>query len=164
MRSAIPDELARRVVKFARPLNAPNQNAAWAGAQSRPPSDLPNQSDWYQNFSNADEVKNPPKASVEVVKLGNVNASKLVLEPGWKWSTCIKPTVGGESCQAGHVGVVISGSMTCTSDDGSEITVGAGDAYYFAPGHDGWVNGNEPCVLYEIVEGGKDFGPWKHAH
>ena len=31
-------------------------------------------------------VKNPPKASVQVVKLGNVNASKIVLEPGWKWS------------------------------------------------------------------------------
>ena len=109
-------------------------------------------------------MKTPPNARVEVVKLGNVNASKLVLEPGWRWSTCIKPTVGGESCQAGHIGVVISGSMTCTHDDGSEITVGAGDAYFFAPGHDGWVNGDEPCVLYEIIEGGKDFGPWTHAH
>ena len=86
------------------------------------------------------------------------------MEPGWKWSTCIKPTVGGDSCQAGHVGVVISGSMTVKHDDGSEITVGAGDAYYFAPGHDGWVNGDEQCIVYEIVEGGKDFGPWKHAH
>ena len=62
------------------------------------------------------------------------------------------------------MGVVISGSMTCTHGDGSEITVGAGDAYCFAPGHDGWVNGNEPCVLYEIVEGSKDYGPWKQAH
>ena len=35
-------------------------------------------------FSSAYEVKNPPKANVEVVKLGDVNASKLVLEPGWK--------------------------------------------------------------------------------
>ena len=54
--------------------------------------------------------------------------------------------------------------MTCVHDDRSEITVGAGDAYYFAPGHNGWVNGDTPCVLYEIVEGGKDFGPQKHAH
>ena len=94
-----------------------------------------------KNFNDADEVKNPPKAKVEVVKLGNVNASKLVLQPGWVWSECIKPTVGG-----------------------SKIEVGPGDAYYFAPGHDGWVIGDEPCVMYEIVEGGKDFGPWKHAH
>ena len=86
---------------------------------------------YAKNFSDADEVKTPPKARVEVVKLNNVNASKLVLEPGWKWSTCIKPTVGGDSCQAGHVGVVISGSMTVKHDDGSEITVGAGDAYHF---------------------------------
>ena len=107
---------------------------------------------YAKNFSDADEVKTPPKARVEVVKLNNVNASKLVLEPGWKWSTCIKPTVGGDSCQAGHVGVVISGSMTVKHDDGSEITVGAGDAYYFAPGHDGWVNGDEQCIVYEIVE------------
>ena len=39
-----------------------------------------------QKLSDADEVKNPPKAKVEVVKLGNVNASKLVLQPGWVWS------------------------------------------------------------------------------
>ena len=44
------------------------------------------------------------------------------------------------------------------------MTVGAGDAYYFAPGHDGWVIGNEPCVLYEIVEGGKNLVPWKRTH
>ena len=53
-----------------------------------------------------------------------------------------------------------------TNDDGS-VNNGRtkiGDAYYFAPGHDGWVNGDEPCVLYEIIEGGKDFGPWTHAH
>ena len=119
---------------------------------------------YSKNFNDADEVKNPPKAKVQVVKLGNVNASKLVLEPGWKWSECIKPTVGGDSCQAGHVGVVISGRLACTHDDGSKIEVGPGDAYYLAPGHDGWVIGDEQCVMYEIVEGGKDFGPWKHAN
>ena len=36
---------------------------------------------YSKNFNDADEVKNPPKAKVQVVKLGNVNASKLVLEP-----------------------------------------------------------------------------------
>ena len=118
---------------------------------------------YKKSFSDADEVKSPPKAHVEVVKFGNMTASKIVLEPGWKWSECIRPTVGGDSCQAGHVGVVMSGQMHCTHDDGSEITVSAGDAYYFAPGHDGWVLGDEPCVTYEIVEGGKDFGPWKSA-
>jgi hypothetical protein len=30
-----------------------------------------------KNFNNADEVKTPPKARVEILKLGNVTASKL---------------------------------------------------------------------------------------
>ena len=37
----------------------------------------------------------------------------------------------------------------------------AGDAYYFAPGHDGWVVGDEPVIGYEFSDTGKDFGPWK---
>ena len=108
-------------------------------------------------------MKEPPKARVEIVKLGNVNATKLVVQPGWVWSECIQPIVGGHSCQAGHIGVVISGRLGCSHDDGSKIEVGPGDAYYFAPGHDGWVIGDEQCVMYEFVEGGKDFGPWTSA-
>ena len=38
---------------------------------------------YSKNFNDADEVESS-KAKVQVVKLGNVNASKLVLEPGWK--------------------------------------------------------------------------------
>ena len=109
------------------------------------------------------DVDAASEGETEVVKLGNMNASRLVLQPGWRWSECIKPVVGGDSCQAGHVGVIVAGQMTCIHDDGSEITVKAGDAYYFAPGHDGWVDGDEPCIMYEIVETGKDFGPWKSA-
>ena len=53
-------------------------------------------------FRDADEMKTPPKAHVSVVKLGDMNASKLILEPGWKWSDCIQPIVGGDIGQAGH--------------------------------------------------------------
>ena len=74
-----------------------------------------------------------------------------------------QPAVGGHSCQAGHVGVIIQGTLKCAHDDGSEIEVSAGDAYYFAPGHDGWVVGDETVIAYEIMDSGKDFGPWKTA-
>ena len=116
---------------------------------------------YAKNFNDADEVKNPPKASVQVVKLGNVNASKIVLEPGWKWSECIKPTVGGDSCQAGHVGVVVQGEMRVKHDDGSEDYFKAGDAYYLAPGHDGWIVSDDEFISYEFTSDQKDFGPWK---
>ena len=118
---------------------------------------------YSKNFDNADEVKTPPKARVDIVQLGNINASKLVLQPGWVWSECIKPTVGGHSCQAGHVGVITQGKLMCVHNDGTEVLAEAGDAYYFAPGHDGWVVGDETVIAYEIVGAGKDFGPWKTA-
>ena len=51
----------------------------------------------------------------------------------------------------------------CKHNDGSELLAEAGDAYYFAPGHDGWVVGDETVIAYEIVGAGKDFGPWKTA-
>ena len=90
-----------------------------------------------KSFADADEVKAPPKTHAATVKLGNINATKLVLEPGWKWSECVKPAVGGDSCQAGHVGVIVQGQLKCVHDDGSEIVASASDAYYFAPEHNG---------------------------
>ena len=94
-----------------------------------------------KNFNNADEVRTPDKTKAEVVELGNVTAMKITLEPGWRWSECIKPVVGTESCQKRHVGMLVSGKMK---------VVNAGDAYVFEPGHDGWVIGDEPAVGYEF--------------
>ena len=34
--------------------------------------------------------------------------------------------------------MILQGTLTVVHDDGSEITVSAGDAYSFAPGHDAW--------------------------
>ena len=116
---------------------------------------------YSKNFEDPDEVKEPPKTHAATVKLGNMSATKIVLQPGWKWSECVKPVVGGDSCAAGHVGVIIQGQMQCVHDDGSQIIASAGDAYYFAPGHDGWVIGDEPVIGYEFSDTDKDFGPWK---
>jgi hypothetical protein len=118
---------------------------------------------YKKSFNDADEVKTPPKAHVSVVKLGTMNASKMLLEPGWKWSDCIKPLVGGDSCRAGHIGVITQGKLMCVHDDGTETLVEAGDAYYFAPSHDGRVVGDETVIAYEIVDGCRDYGPWTSA-
>ena len=53
--------------------------------------------------------------------------------------------------------------MICINDDGTEVSVSEGDAYIFAPGHDGWVTSEVPFVGYEILGSGKDFGAWKKA-
>ena len=104
-----------------------------------------------KNFDNPDETMTPPKTRVDNVDLGNgQTAMRIKAEPGWKWSECIKPAVKTDSCEKPHFGVCVSGKMLVTHDDGSSVEVGPGDAYAFAPGHDGEVISNEPFVGYEF--------------
>jgi hypothetical protein len=103
-----------------------------------------------KSFDAPDESRTPDKTKVDVVDLGSAKAARLTAQPGWKWSDCIKPVVGGESCQARHVGTVASGRLHVTHNDGSDVEVGPGDAYVIEPGHDAWVLGSEPFVAYEF--------------
>ncbi|HXY94134.1 MAG TPA: cupin domain-containing protein [Acidimicrobiia bacterium] len=103
-----------------------------------------------KNFGSPDERRAPDKTSVEVVDLGSVKAARMTLEPGWRWSECIKPVVGTESCQTHHVGTATAGQLRVRHDDGTEIDVGPGDAYVIEPGHDAWVVGSDPFVCYEF--------------
>jgi hypothetical protein len=106
-----------------------------------------------KRFENADEVRQVPKANVEVLNLGEATAMRGTFEPGWKWSECVKPIVGTNSCEVEHLGYVVSGTMMIRMDDGSEITFNPGDAAYIPPGHDAWVPGNEPCVFLDFQGG-----------
>ena len=101
-------------------------------------------------FHAPDETRTPDKTQVDVVKMGGTTAARLTLEPGWKWSECIKPIAGTESCQVRHVGVVQSGRIHVSHEDGSEGEIGAGEAYVIEPGHDAWVVGDETFVGFEF--------------
>jgi len=103
-----------------------------------------------KRFDEADEVRTPDKTRVEVVDLGGIKAARMSMQPGWKWSECIKPVAGTDSCQAHHVGVVVSGTLHVVLDDGTEGDAVAGVAYEIKPGHDAWVVGDEPFVAYEF--------------
>src|SRR5437016_1962234 len=73
-----------------------------------------------RQFDAPDESRTPAKAKVDVIDLGAAKAARMALEPGWRWSECIKPVVGGDSCQAHHVGVIVSGAMHVVHNDGTE--------------------------------------------
>ncbi len=103
-----------------------------------------------KNFDAADETRTPAKTRVEVVHLGPAKAARLRFEPGWRWSECIKPVAGTESCQATHVGAMMSGRLHIVHDDGLEADLGPGDGYRIAPGHDAWVVGDEPAICFEF--------------
>jgi hypothetical protein len=103
-----------------------------------------------RSFDDADETRTPEKTTIDVVRLGTVSAARFRFEPGWRWSECIKPVVGTDSCQVRHVGVVESGRMHVVHDDGTEADFGPGTAYVIEPGHDAWITGDEPFVGYEF--------------
>ena len=103
-----------------------------------------------KSFDEPDERRTPDKSEVQVVDLGSVKAARMTLQPGWRWSECIKPLVGTPSCQIHHVGTVASGQLRVHHEDGTEVQVGPGDAYVIEPGHDAWVIGSEPFVAYEF--------------
>ena len=104
-----------------------------------------------KNFSNPDKTKNPEKTDMRIIDLAGTKMARIEVQPGWKWSECIKPIIKTESCQAKHIGIVQSGKMKLAHEDGSELEVGPGDAYIFEPGHDAWVLGDEPFVSLEFT-------------
>ena len=62
-----------------------------------------------KSFDKAVEVNdNFNNAKIEAVKVGIQRLMKLTLQPGWQWSKDIKQTVGGDSCQATHLGITVS--------------------------------------------------------
>jgi uncharacterized cupin superfamily protein len=44
----------------------------------------------------------------------------------------------------------MSGKICARMDDGTEIKYSAGDAYHISPGHDAWVEGDNPVTAYEF--------------
>lgn len=102
------------------------------------------------SFDSPDETRTPDKTKIDVVNLAGATAARTTFQPGWKWSECIKPVAGTESCQARHVGSAISGRLHVLHEDGTETEIGPGDAFVIEPGHDGWVVGDEPYVALEF--------------
>jgi quercetin dioxygenase-like cupin family protein len=98
-----------------------------------------------------DEVRTPNKTRVEVVRLKDYTMGRFIFQPGWRWSECVKPVVKTDSCQAGHVGYAVSGSIKVRMTDGSETTIKPGMSYTIPPGHDAWVEGNEAFVGLEMM-------------
>ena len=57
-----------------------------------------------RDFDSPDESRTPDKTKIDVVHLGGTTTARFAMEPGWSWSSCVKPVAGTESCQAAHTG------------------------------------------------------------
>lgn len=102
-----------------------------------------------KNLTSPDETLEFPGIRVQQVDLGDVTVGHVVTEPGWRWSTHVRPHVGGDWCEARHVGVVLSGRFEVVMRDGTTLQFGALDVFEIPPGHDGYTLGDEPCVQIE---------------
>jgi hypothetical protein len=103
-----------------------------------------------KNLSKPDELRSFDKGKVELATLGGVTFGRATLQPGWKWSTCLKPIVKTKSCEAPHLQYHVAGRLHVLMDDGSAQEFGPGEVSLLPPGHDAWVVGNEPVVVIDI--------------
>jgi class 3 adenylate cyclase len=102
-----------------------------------------------KSLEKPDEVLEFPKLTVRVVELGDITVGHFVNEPGWSWTECMRPTVGGDWCQARHLGMVLSGRLGVEFEDGTTFEIGPQEVFDIPPGHNGWVIGDEPVVQVE---------------
>jgi mannose-6-phosphate isomerase-like protein (cupin superfamily) len=105
-----------------------------------------------RDFDAPDESRTPDKTRSDIVHLSGTAVARLTLEPGWSWAECIKPVAGTESCRHRHLGVVQSGRMRITHDDGTTVEIGPGDAYVIEPGHNAEILGDDRFVGYEFEQ------------
>lgn len=103
-----------------------------------------------KSFSKPDEVREFPKGRLEIARIGGTIVGRSTFEPGWRWSTSVKPIAKTASCQAAHFGYLVSGVLATRMDDGTEFEARAGDMVLIPSGHDGWVVGSEPVVFVDF--------------
>lgn len=87
---------------------------------------------------------------VDVVRTGNSRVKRLVYPVGFRWSKDVKPVIGTELCEHAHVGFLAAGRLTIQYRDGETEDYIAPQVVAIAPGHDGWVVGEEPAILIQF--------------
>ena len=87
---------------------------------------------------------------VDVVQTGNSRVKRLVYPVGFRWSKDIKPMVKTDLCQHAHVGFLAAGHLAIQYADGVVEEYVAPQVVAIAPGHDGWVVGQEPTILIQF--------------
>jgi hypothetical protein len=103
------------------------------------------------SFARPEELRTFEKGRVELVTIGGTTFGRATFQPGWRWSTCVKPLAKTESCEAPHLQYHVAGRIRVVMDDGSEEEFGPGDISLLPPGHDAWVVGAEPVVVVDIA-------------
>jgi hypothetical protein len=87
---------------------------------------------------------------VDVAPAGSGRIKRVIYQPGFRWSTHMKKSVGTDLCMHAHVGFIARGRIGVRYGDGTTVEFAAPQVVVVEPGHDGWVIGDEPAVLIEV--------------
>jgi len=98
-----------------------------------------------------DETRTLPNGRTDIWNLGDFVVGRITFEPGWRWSTDVKPIAQTDWCEYHHLGLVMEGILHYITPDGLEMEVGPGMLYEILPGHDAWVVGDQAVIQYDFA-------------
>jgi class 3 adenylate cyclase len=110
-----------------------------------------------KSLDRPDEVRAFPHGEGRMFRVGPLLIGRADLQPGWRWSVDVKPLASTASCQIHHLQILISGRFRAEMDDGEAADFEPGDVFEVPPGHDAWVLGDEPVVVYDVFGNVEDF-------
>ena len=110
-----------------------------------------------KRFEKPEEVRDVPKARLDVVELDDVVVGRMEMQPGWRWSVDVSPIAQTALCMYHHMGYALSGVLRTEMADGTMLDVRPGDVYEIPPGHDAWVVGDVPFVGVDFA-GARTWG------
>jgi hypothetical protein len=102
------------------------------------------------SFSNPFETRRFPLGKIDLVKIDGAIIGRAIFEPGWKWSTSVKPIANTKSCEASHFQYHLSGTLRIIMDDGTKFDAKPGDVSLLPSGHDAFVIGDEAVVVVDF--------------
>lgn len=102
---------------------------------------------YVRRFDQADELFELEALRSETLTAGGLTVSHDIHQPGWRWSTHVRPIVGTEWCAVRHVGVLLRGRLHFQLSDGTEFEAQPISLMDTPAGHDAWVVGDEPVEI-----------------
>jgi hypothetical protein len=81
-----------------------------------------------------EETREFDKVKGEIVTVQGATFMRFTLQPGWRWSESVKPSVKTESCQAPYLSYQISGPATCPIGQWNRDGVWTGRCYLSSNG------------------------------
>ena len=106
-----------------------------------------------KSFDKPDETRMfEGKGMADVVSMAGRTVMRGTFEPGWRWTTNVKPIAGTELCEVSHLGYCLQARMRVHMSDGSVQEMTPGEVVAIPPGHDAEVIGDEDCVFLDFGE------------